>query len=152
MARLRFLKLERSKVDAVLGMDRALASHALPTAGRDVDIKRGDLDAPADAAGALSRRHQGRPAAQKRIDVPGRSHCPFIAKCLCRLSPHRDQDTRLGYIREQPVFTATVRGLFQAMASGIRWFSTRYPGFSEPSSVLQCARKFLWGQDRQKIL
>src|ERR1700735_2330257 len=145
MARLRLLKLERSKVDAVLGMDRALASHALPTAGRDVDIKRVDLDAPADAAGALSRR----PAAQKRIehDVAGRSHCPFIAKCLCHLT-HCDQDTRLGYIREQPVFTATVRGLFQATASGIRWFSTRYPGFSEPSSVLQCARKFLWDQDR----
>jgi hypothetical protein len=68
------LKLERSKVDAVLGMDRALASHALPTADRDVDIKRVDL--------------------------------------------------------------------------GIRWFSTTYPGFSEPSSVLQCARKFLWDQDR----
>src|ERR1700733_7101482 len=150
MARLRFFKLERGKVDAVLGMDRALASHALPTAGRDVDIKRVDLDAPADAAGALSRRHQGRPAAQKRIehDVAGRSHCPFIAKCLCHLT-HCDQDTRLGYIRrEQPVFTATVRGLFQAMASGIRWFSTTYPGFSEPSSVLQCARKFLWDQDR----
>src|ERR1700733_592125 len=147
MARLRLLKLERSKVDAVLGMDRALPSHALPTADRDVDIKRVDLDAPADAAGAL-RRHQGR-SRQKRIDVPGRSHCPFIAKCLCHLSPHGDQDTRLGYIRrEQPVFTATVRGLFQAMASGIRWFSTRYPGFSEPSSVLQCARKFLWDQDR----
>src|ERR1700722_11725598 len=149
MARLRLLKLERSKVDAILGMDRALASHALPTADRDVDIKRVDLDAPADAAGAL-RRHQGR-SRQKRIehDVPGRSHCPFIAKCLGHLSPHCDQDTRLGYIRrEQPVFTATVRGLFQAMASGIRWFSTTYPGFSEPSSVLQCARKFLWDQDR----
>src|ERR1700722_8261111 len=149
MARLRFFKLERGKVDAVLGMDRALASHAPPTADRDVDIKRVDLDAPADAAGAL-RRHQGR-SRQKRIDVAGRSHCPFIAKCLCHL-PHCDQDTRLGYIREQPVFTATVRGLFQATASGIRWFSTRYPGFSEPSSVLLCARKFLWDQDRSKIL
>jgi hypothetical protein len=55
MARLRFLKLERSKVDAVLGMDRALARDASPTADRDVDIKRVDFDAPADAAGALRR-------------------------------------------------------------------------------------------------
>src|SRR3984957_14525048 len=146
MARLRFFKLERSKVDAVLGMDRALARDASPAADRDVDIKRVDLDVPADAAGAL-RRHQGR-SRQKRIDVAGRSHCPFIAKWLCHLA-HCDQDTRLGYLgRERPVFTATVRGLFQATGSGIRWFSTTYPGFSEPSSVLQCARKFLWDQDR----
>src|ERR1700677_1532555 len=48
-------------------MDRALAGHALPAADRDVDIKRVDLDAATDAAGAL-RRHQGRPAAQKRIE------------------------------------------------------------------------------------
>src|ERR1700722_11218800 len=67
MARPRFLKLERSKVDAALGMDRALAGHALPAADGDVDIKRVDFDAAADAAGAL-RRHQGRPAAQKRIE------------------------------------------------------------------------------------
>src|SRR6202035_74234 len=126
MARLRFLKLERSKVDAVLGMDRALARDASPAADRDVDIKWVDLDAPADAAGAL-RRHHGRVAAQKRIEprCRGTIACSFIAKCLCHLVLQLDQDTRLGYIRrEQPVFTATVRGLFQATASGIRWFST----------------------------
>src|ERR1700722_17262662 len=67
MARPRFFKLERGKVDAAFGMDRAVAGQALPTADGDVDIKRVDLDAAADAAGAL-RRHQGRPAAQKRIE------------------------------------------------------------------------------------
>src|SRR5271168_317727 len=67
MARLRLVKLERSKVDAALGMDRARAGHALPAADRDVDIKRVNLDAAANAAGAL-RRHQGRPAAQKGIE------------------------------------------------------------------------------------
>jgi hypothetical protein len=81
MAHPRFLKLERGKVDAVLGMDRALAGHALPAADGDIDIKRVDLDAPC-AAGALPR-HQGRPAAQKRIehDVAGTiARCQFIAK------------------------------------------------------------------------
>src|SRR5580658_4405376 len=67
MPGLRFLQLERSKVDAALGMDRALAGHALPTADGDIDVERVDLDAAADAAGAL-RGYQGRPATQKRIE------------------------------------------------------------------------------------
>src|ERR1700733_2747071 len=98
---------------------------------------------------------QMRPVPQKRIehDVPGTiARCQFIAKYLCHSCLQSDQDTRLGYIRQkQSVFTAMARGLVQATASGIRWFSTTYPGFSEPSSVLQCARKFLWDQDRSKI-
>src|ERR1700727_883413 len=70
MARLRFFKLDGGKVDAAFGMDRAVAGQALPTADGDVDIKRVDLDAAADAAGAL-RRNQGRPVAQKRIEHDG---------------------------------------------------------------------------------
>src|ERR1700722_7567920 len=147
MARPRFLKRASAR-----SMPRADAS---PPADRDVVIKRVDLDAPANAAGAL-RRYQDRPAAQKRIehDVARTfARCLFIATYLCHLILLYDQDTRLGYtIQTQSVFTATAQGLFQATASSIRWFSTRYPGFSEPSSVLQCARKTLWDQDRSKIL
>src|ERR1700735_3331135 len=120
MARLRLLKLERSKVDAVLGMDRALASHALPTAGRDVDIKRVDLDAPADAAGALSRRHQGRPAAQKRIehDVAGAIALPVYREVFVSFNPLRPRHTSRLHTRAASLYS---NGAGALSSHGVRY-------------------------------
>lgn len=85
MARLRLLNLERGKLDATLGMDRAVAGHALPAADGDVDIKQ-----------SISTPRQMRPvrSADIRVDpLPGNgssttslgtiARCQFIAKCLC---------------------------------------------------------------------
>src|ERR1700722_6562745 len=116
------------------------------------------------ANGGWRRRHKaGRSRCRSRCGrcprngsstmSPGRSRVVSLSRSTCVIHvSNLDQETRLGYIRQkQSVFTAMARGLVQATASGIRWFSTTYPGFSEPSSVLQCARKFLWDQDRSKI-
>jgi hypothetical protein len=80
MARPRFLKLERGKVDAAFGMDRALAGHASPAADRDVDIRR-SISTPRQMRPVRSAAIKGDRLRRKSLGTIAR--CQFIAKYLC---------------------------------------------------------------------
>ena len=87
MARPRFLKLERRKVDAAFGMDRALAGHALPAADRDVDIRR-SISTPRQMRSVRSAAIKGDPLRRNgssTMSLGTIARCQFIAKYLCHL-------------------------------------------------------------------